>query len=51
LFYDIKDKIGEGAFGTVQKAVCRISNQLRAIKRVKKKKMSKENKKSFIAEM
>jgi calcium-dependent protein kinase len=40
-YYEFKEKIGEGSFGNVYRAICKTSNEERAIKVLKKKQMSK----------
>jgi hypothetical protein len=35
--YDLKEKLGEGSFGTVYKVIQRKTNYLRAVKAIKKK--------------
>ena len=41
-YYDIIEKIGEGAFGIVHKVKLKKTNELRAIKVIDKKKLWKE---------
>ena len=40
--YDLKEKLGEGSFGTVYKVIQRKTNYLRAVKAIKKKYVEKE---------
>ena len=40
--YDLKEKLGEGSFGTVYKVIQRKTNYLRAVKAIKKKYVDKE---------
>ena len=40
-YYEFKEKIGEGSFGNVYRAICKRSKEERAIKVLKKKQMSK----------
>lgn len=40
-YYEFKEKIGEGSFGNVYRAICKRSGEERAIKVLKKKQMSK----------
>lgn len=49
-FYDIKEKIGEGAFGQVYRVNCKQTGEERAIKVIKRKLMNSDKTNQFLAE-
>ena len=49
-FYEYKEKLGEGAFGQVFRAICKQSKEERAIKILKRGMMNADKIKQFMAE-